>query len=176
MTIDQTSIAEGIGGVVVGFTGNAQAPSYAAGILNVRQAYIQGIDRPINNGAAVPFVTAPGHQEIPNTVLATGVTATSPGGRCTRRYQVNFGLGLFTQGNYNPKNIDKLIPTKFMASQLAIEITLADASVPILAFAGNAVGSAPTYALSSCNLIPEVLEFDAKYDEMFLAGLREGGV
>jgi hypothetical protein len=63
-----------------------------------------------------------------------------------------------------------------MASQLAIEITLADAATCILSWAGTATGALPTYWLSSVNLIPEVLEFDAKYDEMFLAGLREGGV
>ena len=63
-----------------------------------------------------------------------------------------------------------------MASQLAIEITLADATIPILAWPGTSVGTAPTYGVTNVNLIPEVLEFDAKYDEMFLAGLREGGV
>lgn len=63
-----------------------------------------------------------------------------------------------------------------MASQLAIEITLADAGTAILAWPGGATGGTPSYTLTSVNLIPEVLEFDAKYDEMFLAGLREGGV
>lgn len=63
-----------------------------------------------------------------------------------------------------------------MASQLAIEITLADATTAILAWPGGATGTSPTYGVTNVNLIPEVLEFDAKYDEMFLAGLREGGV
>jgi hypothetical protein len=63
-----------------------------------------------------------------------------------------------------------------MASQLAIEITLAENAFAILSYPGTATGALPTYTITSVNLIPEVLEFDAKYDEMFLAGLREGGV
>jgi len=34
----------------------------------------------------------------------------------------------------------------------------------------------PTYAVSNVNLIPEILEFDASYDESFLRGLQQGGV
>lgn len=63
-----------------------------------------------------------------------------------------------------------------MASQLAIEITLAENAFAILSWPGTATGALPSYTITSVNLIPEVLEFDAKYDEMFLAGLREGGV
>lgn len=65
-----------------------------------------------------------------------------------------------------------------MASQLAIEITLAENAFAILSYAdaGTPPTGSPSYSITSVNLIPEVLEFDAKYDEMFLAGLREGGV
>jgi hypothetical protein len=163
-TMDQTSIAEGIGGVTVGFSRGATPQ---AGLVNVRQNFIQGYDATLNTGSDAPFKLSSGIGLVPNLVLATGLT---PSGSVysTRRYQINFALGLFTQ--------DKLIPTKFMASQLAIEITLADSAVPILAFAGTATGASPTYGITQVNLIPEVLEFDAKYDEMFLAGLREGGV
>lgn len=90
----------------------------------------------------------------------------------TRRYQINFALGLFTQ--------DKLIPTKFMASQLAIELTLEQPQACIyscpFALSGSGITSAPTYGVANVNLIPEILEFDASYDSMFLAGLRDGGV
>ena len=63
-----------------------------------------------------------------------------------------------------------------MASQLAIEITLENAAACIIAKAGTATGSTPTYTVQNVNLIPEMLEFDASYDSMFLKGLREGGV
>jgi hypothetical protein len=141
-----------------------------AGIVNYRQNYIQGIDKTINTAVApqANFVQGSGVGVVPNSYLPSGVTVPVGASYCSRRYQINFALGLFTQ--------DKLIPTKFMASQLAIEITLADAATCILSWPGTATGTSPTFWLSSVNLIPEVLEFDAKYDEMFLAGLREGGV
>ena len=62
-----------------------------------------------------------------------------------------------------------------MASQLAIEITLEQAAACLYqAVAGS--GTAPTYQVANVNLIPEILQFDASYDSMFLRGLREGGV
>ena len=63
-----------------------------------------------------------------------------------------------------------------MASQLAIEITLETAAGCIIAKAGGASGTPPTYSVSNVNLIPEILEFDSSYDAMFLKGLQEGGV
>lgn len=153
-TADQTSISEGIGGVSVGTDGNAAATTF--GLVNVRQAYIQGID---NGTGTAPATSVFGAQGVGfGTVFAT------------RRYQVSFALGMFTQS--------KLIPTKFMASQLAIEITLESAAGSMITITGSAdpSGTAATYSLSNVNLIPEILEFDASYDAMFLKGLREGGV
>ena len=69
-----------------------------------------------------------------------------------------------------------------MASQLAIELTLEQPAACIVAFPGYSTGTtanvtaAPTYAVGNINLIPEILEFDASYDSMFLQGLRDGGV
>lgn len=70
-----------------------------------------------------------------------------------------------------------------MASQLAIEITLENPASCIIAKAGSvtvggtdATGLNPTYVVGNINLIPEILEFDASYDAMFLKGLQEGGV
>jgi len=95
------------------------------------------------------------------------------GAGLTRRYQVTIGLGLLTQG--------KLLPTKFMASQLAIELTLARPEDCIIACgkpggATAATFTATTYAVKNVNMIPEILEFDSSYDNMFLKGLQEGGV
>jgi hypothetical protein len=155
-TMDQTSIAEGIAGITIGTIGSnaalgppyVQATSFVPALVNARQAYIQGIDLSLN-----------GFGYIPNS-------------SCTRRYQVNLALGLLTQ--------DKLLPVKFMASQLAIELSLAQESDCIIARPG--VGTAPTgpnfpsYSVSNFNMIPEILEFDASYDSMFLRGLQDGGV
>src|SRR6185312_2376074 len=89
---------------------------------------------------------------------------------CTKRYQIQFAFGLFTQ--------EKLIPAKYMASQLAIELTLAPEADCIFVESPPAAftGATPTYQVTNVNLIPEVLQFDSSYDAMFLKGLREGGV
>lgn len=72
-----------------------------------------------------------------------------------------------------------------MASQLAIEITLEQARGCIfqpLAGLGTDFRPEgveifyPTYFVTDVNLIPEVLEFDGSYDDMFLQGLQSGGV
>lgn len=68
-----------------------------------------------------------------------------------------------------------------MASQLAIEIYLEQPAACIISKATNTNGSVtagttPTYTVYNVNLIPEILEFDASYDAMFLKGLKEGGV
>jgi len=160
-TMDQTSIAEGIGGVVLGSDAGGRQ-----GLVNVRQNYIQGYDSSANSTPAA-FTAGTGVGAVPNGYNQTGATITGAH-YTTRRYQVNLALGLFTQ--------DKLIPTKWMASQLAIEITLEQPTGCIISQAGSASGNTPTYAVGNINLIPEILEFDASYDAMFLKGLREGGV
>jgi hypothetical protein len=71
---------------------------------------------------------------------------------------------------------EKLIPTKFMASQLAIEITLANANECIYSISSITPATPPSYLVTNVNLIPEILEFDASYDESFLRGLQSGGV
>jgi len=93
-----------------------------------------------------------------------------------------------------------------MASQLAIELTLEQAQgciftppstvtgftstapaftiPPPIAANGFVIGApqtytsstTPTYGVGNVNLIPEIMQFDASYDEMFLQGLRDGGV
>jgi hypothetical protein len=65
-----------------------------------------------------------------------------------------------------------------MASQLAIEITLeqAQSCIHISATGTINAGFTPTYTVSEVNLVPEVLEFDGSYDDMFLQGLIQGGV
>ena len=63
-----------------------------------------------------------------------------------------------------------------MASQLAIEITLEQAQACIFGFQAPSTTGTPSYVVGNVNLIPEILEFDASYDAMFLQGLQTGGV
>ena len=165
-SMDQVSISEGIGGVVMGQaqTLTPRAPGGAWGLVNTRESYIQGYSNETNSagsslGTGVNFDGGNGFGTVPNSAAS---------GACIRRYQVNLALGLLTQ--------DKLLPVKFMASQLAIEITLEQPSACIFAQPGSGAAPQPTYKVNNINLIPEILEFDASYDAMFLKGLQAGGV
>ena len=171
---DQTSITDGIGGINSGLSGavlveaaNASGNGVAQMCI-VRQKYIHGIN---TRGNADDIGGACGFGSVPNGTVATGFAgaafkATNP----IRRYQVQLALGMLTQ--------EKLIPTKFMASQLAIEITLAQPNECMIwtTNVDPAPTVTPTYRLKNINLIPEILEFDASYDESFLRGLQNGGV
>lgn len=152
-TFDQTSISEGIGGVTIG--PDQTASGAVQGQLNVRQRYIQG--RCLTYAASpAAFTAGNGLGTVPCVSVPDGVTAPANTVSVTRRYQVSFALGLMTQ--------DKLIPTKFMASQLAIEITLEQPQACIYTPAvGASVSGLAQYAVTNVNLIPEILEFDASY-------------
>jgi hypothetical protein len=158
---DQASCSEGIGGVTFGSspltngTIGAGTGLNAQGLVNVRQNHIHGIDNINGPSTKLALVGAAGVGNVPNTAL-------------TRRYQISFALGMFTQ--------EKLIPTKFMASQLAIEITLETPGACIVHKFDGTNTTAPSYTVTNVNLIPEILEFDASYDAMFLMGLQQGGV
>jgi hypothetical protein len=165
LSMDQTSIAEGIGGCVIA-TDSSFPPIF--GVVNTKNKYIQGLSTVTATG--VNFTSGASLGSVPQTgdPFQSSSNANGTVG-VTRRYQINFALGLFTQ--------DKLIPTKFMASQLAIEISLEQPAACIYApLVTGSTTAAPTYAVGNVNLIPEILEFDASYDSMFLAGLRDGGV
>lgn len=191
-TVTQQSINEGVGSYSNGRSGllttttalisTLNQTNNIPGVVNVRQAFIQGISTVVSTAQTVYPIPAntSGFGVVPAGTLAvspaiTGannndlITTSNP----VKRYQVQFALGLFNQ--------PKLIPTKFMASQLSIEITLANPSECM--FAPGALNILPSYQLSNVNLIPEILEFDASYgtfynniDEMFLKGLMNGGV
>lgn len=163
-TMDQSTIAEGIGGIAVGVDGQGTTP----GMFNVRQKHIQGYSFGTGAGSANFGAAGRSLGSVPHSTpsfTGFGIDAGT-----TRRYQIQLAVGLMT--------CEKLIPTKFMASQLAIELTLEQAAACMfVSFTGsNTTTFVPTYAVTEVNLIPEVLEFDASYDEMFLRGLQNGGV
>lgn len=117
-TIDQGSIADGLGGYIVDTaagngTGLANDP-INFGLVNVRQKYIQGagtlqastppVVSPVTS-PNTPFAYAPTWSGVGSTDLPPGVSSngnTTQG--YTRRYQINLALGLFTQ--------DKLVTIK----------------------------------------------------------------
>lgn len=168
---DQQSIANGVGGATPGTEGvnlGSWAP-LRRGLVNSRQAFVQGVDT-IQNGASgapggamfYPLVGT-GLGTVPNEKIS-GNTRFS-----TRRYQINLALGMFNQ--------DKLIPVKYMASQLAIELTLEQPQGCIFRVAGSGNdNNMATYMIENVNLIPEIIEFDSMYDSNFEEGLRTGGV
>ena len=125
LSIDQGTICDGIGNNTMIFQQNSQTA-----LSNTRANLIHGCcfgrdgtadpDIGVGRGA----VGASGAGSFPSGVLTASTLAWTDGTTAstvptiivTRRYQVQLALGLMTQ--------EKLIPTKYMASQLAIELTL----------------------------------------------------
>lgn len=68
----------------------------------------------------------------------------------------------------------KLMPFKWMASQVALEITLASDTEAFKV--DNPFTSAPTMQLTDVNFVAEMVEFDSSYDAAFYMGLKSGGV
>lgn len=175
---DQTSITDGIGGVTPSLSGSSKLTPAAGDVAsvepllaNVRQKYIHGVDmRGVQDDTAglAGFGVVPNGEFITDGTFLTPVHKSINQKNPTRRYQVQLALGMLTQ--------EKLVPTKFMASQLAVELTLANPADCIYQSLAGSASPAPTYTVKEVNLIPEILEFDASYDESFLKGLQGGGV
>lgn len=173
--VTTSSISEGVGGVTFGISGILGTATSTAnqyiGQVHVRKALIQGLDLSASNTGTTPVGHGSGGGPAPNAI--GGVTLAShtlvTGTSSIRRYQVQLGLGLFNQ--------DKLIPVKFMASQLAIEITLAQENECIFFQSAQTTAvSNPTYLVGNVNLIPEILEFDDAYNASFIEGLNDQGI
>jgi len=192
---DQMSIADGVGKKVWGTSGG-YPNSNDDGILdsvrplmvNTRQSQIQGISlqradlyAPDTDVKAYQNANmGSGWGAIPFSANSSQAALDGAGQtiEVTRRYQIQLHAGLFQQG--------KLLPVKYMASQLAIELNLEPAANCIFwqkGLVSNDSGpystisaTPPTYSVSNVNFIPEILEFDTSYDESFLQGLASGGV
>ncbi len=91
-----------------------------------------------------------------------------------RTFCLNLLSGLLTQ--------KKLIPLKWMASQLVIELTVNNELAALVGTSGTPGGNpiaAPSslkYKLSDVNFIAELLEFDSAFDTAFWGGLQQMGV
>ena len=126
LSMDQGTITDGIGNNTISLSNNS-----AFGFLNTRANFIQGCTYARDTTPTKADVSeGKGAVGVPNAapagVLATPSVPNSDGASTpvitqiptitvTRRYQVQLALGLMTQ--------EKLIPTKYMASQLAIELS-----------------------------------------------------
>lgn len=157
--MDQTSM-EGVGGYTLD-TDGATAPLF--GLCNVRQKHIQGFSSATTTGGSpANFIKGQAMGVVGSTEIPAGVTGNGQAG-VVRRYQVNLMLGLLQQA--------RLIPLKFMASALAVEITLEQAAGCIYCPPGPAMAAptltvAPTYGVGNVNFLPEILQFDASYGEV----------
>jgi len=187
MTMDQSTINEGIGGIVMDYVPNYTIPiadlntvtvngatTGAVAPFNVRQKHIHGLSTVNTDGLLIAGTGVAG-----KSVEDAGASSAPPGWTpitgytaITQRYQVQLALGLFSQGKY--------LPTKFMASQLAVEITLEQAQACLFmdspTLGAGVTLRTPTYGVGNVILLPEILEFDPSYDAIFLKGLQEGGV
>ena len=154
--MDQTSIAEGCGGYVL----DSDSGGTFFGHVNARQKYIHSSADTLTGTASANFTDG-------LKIGPAGVQTTENGvAYITQRYQINLPFGLLTQ--------DKLIPTKFMASALAIELTLETADrcmyqTSTLNSLGSVTSQVGTYGyrVLNVNLIPEVVQFDASYGTFF---------
>ncbi len=152
---DQVSISEGVGGIKMYPNSVTAATATAVNVAfpgNVRLMEIQSGNF-TNQAAAVNttfFANA--------TVQQGAIDSTSAPANRPRRYQVQLGLGLFQQ--------QKLLPLKWMAAQLAVEIELCTTTAECAALAAAAGVTITTEAFQLTNLamICELLEFDGSYD------------
>lgn len=198
---DQGTINDGIGHSTLGVSGYVPTsfpPTFddirsqtSVQKVNVRQAYVHGIslqkrnesgntdDQKVLGGdgyGIVPYIPEANVPSNSNTLTTNEIIV-------TRRYVVQLNLGLLLQG--------KLLPVKYMASQLAIVLRTASNEDAIYwqkgyAYDGTIVDAAarftanyntaksPSYEIKNVALIPEILEFDSSYDSAMLEGLQQG--
>lgn len=115
-----------------------------------------------SGGAAARFVNERQHLQISvgSTIEGDQPLRTS----YIRRYRIPLGLGLFQQ--------HKLLPLKWMASQISISLELADFADCVMSHTANHPTS--HYEVSNVNLCLSLLEFDGSYDQGFYQGLTKG--
>ena len=108
-----------------------------------------------------------------------GAFSTSANGQASLRCTLNLQSGLLQN--------KKLLPLKWMSSQLAIELEVAIANdvfvsggttttVTSSAITVITSDTALSYTVDNINFIAELLEFDSSYDAAFYEGLKAGGV
>lgn len=203
-TFDQTSINLGYGGVThIGTIKNTESGELKGGAVSrsghVRQQYIHGKDFTTQDsvidgaGNITNYGNNFGSGTVPNASTGTGQQYDAlPGmldnfhpnyvkGNPVRRYQVHLLLGLFQQ--------QKLIPLKYMASQLHVEIELEQpkaciyyrpsvtwTSQPTGVTGVGTPGSSPTYSLKNVCMVAQTFEYGSLYDAQFIKQIVDTGI
>lgn len=177
---DQSAFLEGIGGSCL--TSNlygvsilpapATQPSPPPTSANSGTVPITGMHMRSSNTRAVHVQVANYQSDScpPMGVSQTLPTGTTPNSNApVRRYTIPLLFGLFAQ--------DKLIPLKWLASQLKLQLTLADPRDCLVEdrVTANQTSQA-TYKITNMYFNCELYEYDASYDAAFLEGLRGEGV
>lgn len=137
-------------------------------------AMFQGIGRSVRISAATSTgyhlrdtLTQDRHNY--HSLEAAGVAPTEVG-TTVRRYCIPINTGVFQQ--------KRLIPLKFMSSQLQIEFEIADAvdsQIWVLGVGGTpAIPTATQTEVGLAELTCELLEFDAEFDSAVFTGLSNG--
>lgn len=148
--MDHSAVSEGIGGSML--TPSALTASTMC-YNNTRAEFIQCSD-PLNSDT--------------NGRDKRGLVSFNGQALNYRRYQVQLALGLFQQ--------NKLLPLKWMASQLSLELELASFGEACCAETTAEDAMDTYYQLDNIAFLAHINEFDGSYDAAFLEGLRGEGV
>jgi hypothetical protein len=202
-TFDQTSINLGYGGVThVGTITNPESGEKKGGAVSrschVRQNYIQGKDFTcqdpvITTGTVTDYGNNYGAGTVPNAAIGSQQEVDLLSGMNNklhpnyakgsphRRYQVHLMLGMFQQ--------QKLIPLKFMASQLHVEIELENprscmyyrpsvtwSSQPAGVSGVGTPGATPTYVLKNVCFNAQTFEYGSLYDAQVIKQIVDTGI
>jgi len=146
-----------------------------SGSMSSASSMLQGIGMSLRqittsaNTAPVPFHGS----SIRTNYHATGSDSVPTNvGTTVRRYMVPINTGIFQQKN--------LIPLKFMASQLSIELEVAscaESGIWVLGTGGNQTAPTDcTIQVGLPELVSELLEFDSEFDRAIYVALEKTGL
>lgn len=102
---------------------------------------------------------------VPDDPTTTNVPTGTTTGLLNRRYVIQPMLGLL--------RCQKLIPLKWMAASLVLELELEDAAEAIIC---KTSASTLNFSLTDISYIAEIMEFDSVYDTAFYAGMQQMGI
>ena len=169
--VDQNAISEGIGGnIIFGHRlkpADWQEPNTAAALDDV-DTNVAGVGDLHQLNTRVSMIQVGNLKNVAGILHTDGIESeVDTGTKRSRRYQFQLPFGMFQQ--------NKLLPLKWMASQLTIELTLS-----LLAQCMTCEGTKPAdntrYIIENLCLDAELLEFDGSYDAAILEGLRGPGL
>lgn len=155
---DSEGLAKGIGGI-----SSVWDPPTQTTYLSLNRARHHSlIYHPTRTNVSSRVVIRPSHVIINNENYSV------------KRYQIELPFGMMQQG--------KLVPVKYMASQLMMQFVLAPAAEVIMGNKNTSTVASPnqtgepSYFIKNCVLHPELLEFDQTYEARFIRGLETGGI